>query len=111
MHGLDSALLELGDWQTVGAQAPIGLVPKSRGQGQPAGAVNHDAQGSVVGLRCIESTDTKVVQVVAPVLGDADHLAGCAALGHVNQETVTGFVGQEAEANNLEGFNASQKIG
>jgi len=43
-HGLCRVFLKLGNRQAVGAQAAIGLFPKRRGEGKPAGAVDDDTQ-------------------------------------------------------------------
>ncbi|MHB1201368.1 MAG: hypothetical protein ACYCZ6_17820 [Polaromonas sp.] len=99
--------MKLGHRQAVGAQAAVGFVPEGWGQGQPAVTVNDGAQRWVVGLWHIDGARTQVVQVVAPVLGDADHLAGTAALGHVNQKSVACFFEQEAQANDLAGGGCS----
>jgi hypothetical protein len=44
-----------------------------------------------------------MIEVVAPVLGDADHFTAAAALGNVDQKAVAGFFGQKAEADDLAG--------
>jgi hypothetical protein len=44
-----------------------------------------------------------MIEVIAPVLGDADHLTAAAALGDVDQKAVAGFFGQKAEADDLAG--------
>jgi hypothetical protein len=44
-----------------------------------------------------------VVEVVAPVLGNADDVTRAAALGDVDQKAVAGFFRQKAKADDLAG--------
>lgn len=48
-------------------------------------------------------SDAQMIEVIAPMLGDADHFATAAALGNVDQKAVAGFLRQKAEANDLAG--------
>ena len=110
MHrdGLAGVLLKFGGGQTVGAQTAIGLVPEGGSEGQPAGAVDDHAQGGIVGRRCIHRARAQMVEIVATVLGDADHLVASAALGNVDQEAVAGFRRQKTQANDLaDGYGTS----
>ena len=102
-HRLRGILLKLGTWQAIDAQAAIGLFPERRGEGQPAGAVDDDPERRVAGRRSIHRAGAEMVEVISPVLGDADHVAAAAARGDVDEKSVAGFLRQKAEADDLAG--------
>ena len=100
-HRLGRILLEFRSGQTVGAKAAIRLFPERRGESQPARAVDDNPERRVARRRSINRAGTEMVEIISPVLGDADHVAAAAALRDVDEKTVAGFLRQKAEADDL----------
>lgn len=89
--------------QAVGTQAAVGFFPKCRGERQPAVAVDNDAQRRIVGRWLGNRACAEMIELIAPVLGDADPVVARATLGNVNQEPVAGFLGQKTQSDNFAG--------
>src|SRR5262249_24013346 len=79
-HGLGGVLLKLGGRQAVGTKAAIGLFPERWSDGLPARAVDDNAQRRVVGRWCIHGAGAKMVEIISPVLADADDFTAPSAL-------------------------------
>lgn len=90
-NGFCRVLLEFGGWKSIGSQAAIRVFPESRGEKEPASAINNDTQRRIIRIGGGGATLAELVQIIPPVLGDAQGIATGATLRHVDEKTVAGL--------------------
>ena len=93
-----------GTWRQASRwpEAAICLLPKRWRKRQPPVRSMSTRNDGSLGDGA-STSGTQMVELVAPVLADADHVTAAAALGDVDQKAMPGLIRKEAETDNISG--------